>query len=146
MADNFKIAKNAKEYMAFANKYHEDTIAQKKAMRNKDGTPTTVNATGIEIDGYIATVPFYDRDLGRNLTQQEARAKYEPLIRQGAIPVVPAKMAVPKEQHPANVWPRTNHGSQAYDPKRVEGAIGYDYSKKPSLGQAPKTARKNETR
>ena len=135
---DFRVTNKANDYLEFINKYHEETLALKKARRNKDGTPTTVLDRGLEVDGYIATVPFYDRETGRNLTMGEARKKWEPLIRSGEIPVVPADMGVPIENHPANIWPRMNHETQSYDPKKALSAIKYDFYEPPSLGQAPK--------
>ena len=134
----FKIAKSPDEYLEFVNKYHTDTVAQKKVRRNEDGTPTTAMATGIEVDGYIATVPAYNRDTGQVITDRaKLKEMFEPKIRSGEIAVVPVKFSGARDKHPANLWPQLNKqkNAQLYDPAKALKAVKYDFVKK--LGDVP---------
>ena len=136
---NLRIATDMEDYMRTANEVHEYSIKNKKAMRNPDGSPTTANADGLVVkDGqgieFIATVPRYDPDLGRNLNDEEFRNKWQPLIQKGQIPVVPLKFDGEPSKHPARMWPKMNHDMDSYKPSRALKSIGYDYYKPPSLG------------
>jgi hypothetical protein len=110
----------------FVNQYHRETVKSRKARRNKDGSVTTVLSQGVEIDGKIYTLPGYDRDTGKDMTQQEAVKKFMPAIRAGLIPGIPAKWDGPMNQHPANVGASNNHKFLDADPGRPED-IGYDF-------------------
>jgi len=109
----------------FVNKYHSDTVNSGKARKNADGSITTVRARGVEYNGKIYTVPGYDRDTGRDLTEDQARERYMPQIQSGEIVGIPTAFDGPLEQHPANVGARLNH--EWLDAAEVtDEQIGYD--------------------
>jgi hypothetical protein len=97
----------------FINQYHKDTVAQKKALQNPDGSITTVNSMGIPLNGKIYLVPGYNRDTGKKLTEEEAyslwKNKIPKLEKKGLIVGIEDNWAGERQDHPANVISRENH-------------------------------------
>lgn len=97
----------------FTNRYHFDTLAQNKARMNEDGSVTTVLSQGVMYNGKIYAVPGYDRDTGRNLTEDEALQKFMPNILRGEIPGLPARNGVGiqgnSNNSPHNMYAASNH-------------------------------------
>ena len=120
-------------YMAFTNKYHADTVAQKKAAKQQNGSVMTVNATGVVYNGQIYTVPGYDRETGQRMTPDEALERFKPDIEAGRVAGLPLDLGKDMRgaKHLANVYARENHKNI----EAPEEAIGYDFSKKISLGE-----------
>lgn len=119
--------------MAFVNKYHADTVAQKKATKLQNGSIMTVNSKGVAVNGKIYTVPGYDRDTGKILSDEEALARFMPDIKAGRIAGIPLDLGQDMRgaKHPANIYARENHKNI----EASEEAVGYDFSKKKSLGE-----------
>ena len=118
--------------MAFVNKYHADTVAKKKAAKLQNGSIMTVNAKGVVVNGKIYTVPGYDRDTGKILSDGEALERFMPDIKAGRIAGLPLDLGqgMRGAKHPANIYARENHKNIAASSE----AVGYDFSKKKSLG------------
>jgi len=124
------------EYMSFVNQYHSDTVRAKKAARTSDGRVMTVNAKGVEHKGMIYTVPGYDRETGKELSDSEAYKKYLPDIEAGRVKGLPAgKAGVDAKTgiHFANLYARKNHKNVKAD----RNAVSFDFYK-PSLSDAPR--------
>ena len=119
--------------MAFTNKYHADTVAQKKGARQQNGSVMTVNATGVVYNGKIYTVPGYDRETGQRMTPDEALERFKPDIEAGRVAGLPLDLGKDMRgaKHLANVYARENHKNV----EAPEEAIGYDFSQKKSLGE-----------
>ena len=118
------------------NQYHRDTVRQKKAARLEDGRVMTVNAKGVQHKGMIYTVPGYDRDTGKELSDEEAYKKYLPDIEAGRVKGIPSGKAGvdPKSGvHFANLYARENHKNVKASP----AAVGFNFYK-PSLSDAPR--------
>lgn len=124
-------------YFKFVNKYHKDTIAQKKARRNPDGSVTTVMSTGIThpaYPGFIFTVPSYNRDTGAIMDTKETysfwKDKIPSLVESGElIPYEDTWVGKDMSQHPLNILTKQNH--QMLDNYKIpETAYGYDFTKK----------------
>ncbi len=114
--------------VSFINKYHTDTISQKKVLQRADGRKTTVNAYGIPLGNKIYLVPGYDRDSGKVLSEEEAysfwKNKIPSLEKEGLIQGIEDNWTGSIEDHPANVIARENH--LFMDKQEVpEDAIGY---------------------
>ena len=119
--------------MSFVNKYHADTVAQKKAAKLENGAIMTVNSKGVVVNGKVYTVPGYDRDTGKILSDEEALSRFMPDIKSGRVVGIPLDLGKDMRgpNHPANVYARENHKNI----KASEEAVGYDFSKKKSLGE-----------
>ena len=81
------------------NQYHEDTVAQGKSRTNEDATTTTVLSQGVLLDGKIYELPGFDRDTGKDISQEEALKKYKPLIDSGELPGIPLKTEADKKKY-----------------------------------------------
>jgi len=94
---------------SFTFKYHQDTLKQGKERRNEDGSITTVLTKGVEYNGKIYNLPGYDRETGRDLTEEEQIAHFWPFIRAGRVEGYPVKWHGDMRDHPANVAAREEH-------------------------------------
>tara|TARA_R110000822_G_scaffold195518_1_gene333607 strand:- start:294 stop:671 length:378 start_codon:yes stop_codon:yes gene_type:complete len=96
----------------FINKWHSDTIKNKQALRNQDGSITTVNAVGVPLNGKIYLVPGYLRD-GKVLNEQEAytywKDKIPTLEAAGALIGIEDNFVGELKDHPANKIAKENH-------------------------------------
>ena len=109
-----KLNKEEKDWVKFINEYHKNTIKNKLARRNEDGSITTVLATGIPYEGKIYLVPSYIGETGQVLDQAEAYKYWSPklpeMIKNNAITGIPDDW-VGKDisEHPANIVAKKNH-------------------------------------
>ncbi len=110
---------------SFNQQYHLDTVKQGKEMFNPDGSVTTAMVKGIQVGDKIYNVPFYDRDLGRVLNEQEATKKWLPYISEGKIEGFDLEFEGDIYEHPANVQARKEHKmmdeyARSLDPNKME--------------------------
>lgn len=116
--------------MEFVNNYHDQTIKNKRAVRNENGSVTTVNATGVEYNGLIYTVPGYDNRTGFILEGEHNLLKrWGDDIRAGNIVGIPKNARDPESgEHYANIYASQNHerlDGEAAQKQALE-AIRYD--------------------
>ena len=68
--------------------YHTDTVKQGKQLINKDGSVTTVYSTGIKTpDGKFVSVPGYNRETGKIMSEEEAYNYWQKDIEAGKFPI-----------------------------------------------------------
>lgn len=113
----------------FTYKYHADTIKQGKALKNEDGSITTVRVIGVPYKGRIYNVPSYDRETGTILSEEQALKRFLPNINKGEVESFGMKFNGPIDQHPANIAARTEHQLIEADQPKALKAIGYSAPK-----------------
>jgi len=68
--------------------YHTDTVKQGKQLINEDGSVTTVYSTGIKTpDGKFVSVPGYNRETGKIMSEEEAYNYWQKDIEAGKFPI-----------------------------------------------------------
>jgi len=73
------------EGRTFNQQYHQDTIDAGLERKNEDGSTTTAMVIGVEYNGKEYNLPAYDRETKKDLSPEEALAKWKPLIDGGRI-------------------------------------------------------------
>jgi hypothetical protein len=95
---------------SYTAKYDRQTLEQGKVLR-ENGTTTTVRAGGIESDGMVYTVPFYNRDTGVVEDYHGAAFRAKEDIKTGKVAGYSEDWGVPIKEHPANISAAIEHKS-----------------------------------
>ena len=93
----------------FAFRYHQDTLKQGKERRNPDGSITTVLTRGVIYKGKVYNLPAFDRETGKDLSEQEQIAHFWPFIKAGEVEGFPIEYDGDIKDHPANKAARKGH-------------------------------------
>ena len=86
-------------HLQFIHDYHNETVSQGKALKNADGSITTTYSIGIPFGGKIYEVPGYDRDAGTIMTEDQAFAKYTPMLKSGELQKKYGDFGIPKSNY-----------------------------------------------
>ena len=120
--------------LTFNQKYHLETIKQKRAMRNSKGQTVTAAVNGFEQDGMVYNLPTYDR---RGSTIRKPLEFFKEDIKAGRIQGYKADKETYSEDknnmhlHPANVAANKEH--KMMEDKTPEDAITFGAIKMASI-------------
>jgi len=110
---------------SFTYKYHKDVLKHKKALKNPDGSVTTVRVIGVPYKGKIYNIPSYNYKTGKIMSESEAFKKFKKNIDAGEVEGYLEEWGGDIKEHPANIAARLEHFSVDADLEKSFKAIGY---------------------